>query len=256
MSTAVVKGLWSPVEELAKKLGELAHIENQLADRELFLANMSIELAAFDARYRRQVGTLYAELDEWNAKIAEARAKQDGSEATQFTASQARAQADESHAEAHGETAELDRVEPSIELRSLYREAAKRIHPDLSMDEDDRLRREGWMTELNLVYAQGDAAAMQRIVDEFESSPHSVKGMGVASDLERVIRQINQVRNRFDQIEVEITRLSESDIAKLKANAEITCNSGGDLLKKMERDLQKRVKLARRRYESMVINHE
>ena len=53
-------------------------LQAELAERELFLTNLRAELSAFEALYLRQVGTPYAELDEWNAKIAERLAEQEG----------------------------------------------------------------------------------------------------------------------------------------------------------------------------------
>jgi hypothetical protein len=80
MHTEITCQLSPAEEELAKKRDELVLLQNQLAEQELFLANMRAELAAFEGQYLRQVGTLYAELDDWNAKIAETIAEQDGSE--------------------------------------------------------------------------------------------------------------------------------------------------------------------------------
>jgi hypothetical protein len=250
MSTEIVRG-FPPEEELTKERKKLVLLENQLAERELFLANMRAELAAFEGRYLRQVGTLYAELDDWNAKIAESIAEQDGSDEARSAANQARVQAEESHAAAHGEAAESKEFTPSPELKSLYREVAKRVHPDLATDDADRRRREQWMKEANLAYRQGDAASLRRVLEEYESCPESVKGTGIAADFERVNRQIKQVRGRLAQIEVEIANLIDSDFAKLKAKAEQASKRGRDLLAEMAKDLKSRVELARRHYESL-----
>lgn len=250
MSTEITHRL-SPEQELSQKREELAAAQNQLAERELFLSNMRAELAAFQGRYLRKVGTLYAELDDWDAKIAEMLAEQDGSAEARSAATQARAQAEESHAAAHGEAAESKEFTPSPELKSLYREVAKRVHPDLATDDADRRRREQWMKEANRAYQAGDVAALRRILEEYESSPESVKGTGLAADLERVVRQITQVWNRLAQIEVEIASLCDSDIAKLKAKAEVAITQGRDLLAEMANDVKSRVELARRRFESL-----
>ena len=57
-------------EELARKREQLAILQGQLTERELFLANLRAELAVFEGRYLREVGVLYAELDDRNAKIS------------------------------------------------------------------------------------------------------------------------------------------------------------------------------------------
>ena len=71
MKAQIVRRLSPEEEELARKREELALLQAELAERELFLTNLRAELSAFEGQYLRQVGTLYAELDEWNARIAE-----------------------------------------------------------------------------------------------------------------------------------------------------------------------------------------
>ena len=54
---------------------ELAAIRTALGEHELELVELRRQLAVFQGRYLREVGTLYAELDEWKARIAELRAR-------------------------------------------------------------------------------------------------------------------------------------------------------------------------------------
>src|SRR5271166_346983 len=135
MSTEIVRRGSPEEEELAKKREELALLQADLAERELFLTNLRAELAAFEGQYLRQVGTLYAELDEWNARIAERLAEQEGTEEARSAAAQARTQAEESNSAVHGEAAAAQEFTPSAEMKALYREVAKRVHPDLSIDD-------------------------------------------------------------------------------------------------------------------------
>jgi hypothetical protein len=250
VTKGLVRRLSPEEEELAKKRDELALLQAQLAERELYLANLRAELAAFEGRYLRQVGVLYAELDDWNAKIAELVAEEDGTDEARSAATQARAQAEESHAAAYGEAAKSREFAPSPELKSLYREVAKRVHPDLATDDTDRRQRERLMTEANRAYEHGDGEELQRILDEYESSPDSVRGTGVAADLVRVLRQVKQVKDRLAQIEEEIARLGDSDIAMLQAKAEEASRKGRDLLAEMAATVQSRVNKARQQYES------
>ena len=249
MNTKIVGRLSPEEEELARKREELALLQAELAGRELFLTNLRAELSAFEGQYLRQVGTLYAELDEWNARIAERLAKKEGTEESQSAATQARAQAEESDSAVHGEAAKVQEFIPSAELKALFREVAKRVHPDLATDEADRRRREHLMVEANVAYQRGDAEALRRILEEYESSPESVRGAGIAADLVRAIRQIKQVRSRLFQIELEIASLIDSEIAKLRAKADAARAEGRDLLTEMAEDVRRRIDAARRRFE-------
>jgi hypothetical protein len=163
LTADIVRRVSPEEEELAKKRDELPLLQAELAERELFLTNLRAELSAFEGQYLRQVGTLYAELDEWNAKIAERMAEEEDTEEARSAAEQARTQAEESSAAAHGESAGVQEFTPSAELKSLYREVAKKVHPDLATDEADRHKREQLMAEANAAYQRGDADALRRL---------------------------------------------------------------------------------------------
>ena len=197
-----------------------------------------------------KVGTLYAELDEWNAKIAERLAEREGTEEARSAAAQARTQAEESNSTVRDASAKTEGFKASPELKKLFKEVAKRIHPDYATDEADRHKREQLMKEANAAYERGDAAALRRILEEYESSPVSVKGFAVAADLERVIRQIKQIAARLSQIEVEIASLIDSDLAKLRAKVDAARAQGRELLSEMAEDVRRRIDAARRRFEA------
>ncbi len=133
MSTIVSSRVKPEDEELAKKKLELAKLESELADRELYIATLRAELAAFERQYLKIVGTRYAELDEIDAQIAEQLARQQsGNTQFQDAAQKARRHAEESRSAAEARSSEdQSRALPSKELKSLYREVAKRVHPDL-----------------------------------------------------------------------------------------------------------------------------
>lgn len=249
MGIEIEKRLTPEEEELAAKREELARLEAELADRELALASLKAELAAFEGLYLRRVGVLYAELDEWNARLAELRAEQAGTPEAKTEAAEARSQAQESYSAAHGEAAEVQPFTPSPELKSLYREAAKRVHPDTAVDEKDRAQRERLMKEVNAAYAAGDAEVLRQVLADLENSPDAVQGSGVGADLVRVLRQLKQMRNRMGVIEIEIASLSESDLAKLKVKADAVAAESRDLLAEMATTVQGRINVAKQQFE-------
>jgi hypothetical protein len=163
----------------------------KLAERELDLATLRAELHGFERTYLRIVGSRLAELDEIEAQIAEAGARnQPKDREAQERASQALAQAQESAqaVEAEQEAGKREPFTPSENLQKLYREVARRIHPDLATDEGERKRRHELMTEANRASEMGDVARLEAILRDWESSPESVKGEGRGAELVRVIR--------------------------------------------------------------------
>jgi hypothetical protein len=249
MSSEIVHRLSPEEEELAAKRDELAQLEARLADEELALASLKAELAAFEGVYLRRIGVLYSELDDWNARLAELRAERAATPEARSEATQARTQANESYSAAHGEAAEVQPFAPSPDLKKLFREAAKRVHPDTASDDADRTRRERLMKEVNAAYVAGDEDALRRILADLDSSPDAVQGSGVGADLVRVLRQLRLVKNRFAAINLELAVLAKTDIALLKAKADIAASQGMDLLAEMEADVKRRISTVRQMYE-------
>ncbi len=63
MSTDLTRKQTPEERELESKRAQLAVLEAELAQHELDLATLKAELQTFEARYLREVGVLYAELD-------------------------------------------------------------------------------------------------------------------------------------------------------------------------------------------------
>jgi hypothetical protein len=229
----------SPEErELQAKHGELESLESQLAEQELDLATLKAELGSFETHYLFVVGVKFAQRDELEAQIAEIRARQAPSGGYMHTkAEDARRTANESANAAKHVVRDSTDFLPSERLKGLYREIAKRVHPDLSADERGRTRRNRFMSDANLAYAEGDAARLDAILEEWESSPDSVEGEGVVADLVRTIRKIHQAKKRLPQIRAEILELKSSDVAKLRQETERVKTRGRDLLAEMAAQL-------------------
>ena len=238
-------------EELLRKREELAAIRATLAERELELVDFRSQLAAFEGRYLREVGSLYAELDEWNARIAELRDHLNPSAASTEEAAKARRQARQTYEDAHGEGSKTREFIPSDELKRAYREAAKRMHPDFAADPADLKRRTRSMAAANSAYESGDAEALRRILDEYEASAEAVTGEGIGTELVRTIRQISSAKSRLAAIVRELAALSESEIALLKKQSEETQDQGRDLLAELATAVRQQIELAKRAYESL-----
>jgi hypothetical protein len=249
MSGKIIRRLKPEEDEILRKREELALIRAALAERELELVDLRSQLAVFEGRYLRQVGTLYAELDEWKARIAELKARLNPSAASEARA--AREQARHTYEEAHGKASETHEFTPSPELRSLFCEVAKRVHPDFATDAADQERRTRFMAAANSAYQAGDADALQRILDEYEQGAEAVKGEGIGAQLIRIIRQISLVRTRLSEIEQELATLHRSEIARLKKDADEKEQAGRDLLAELATAVRERIALAKNEYENL-----
>src|SRR5208283_936332 len=142
-----------------------------------------------------------------------------------------RARAEESRTgTAELEAKETIRFSPSSSLKSLYREVARRIHPDLAVDDADRAKRQKLMAEANRAYENGDEAKLRAILEEYESSPEAVFGEGTGVDLVRVIRKIAQVKRRLVEIQAETDQIRTSDLFELRKKVDEGTKQGRDVL--------------------------
>lgn len=235
--------------ELLRKREEQKAAENELAERELRVTHLRAELSAFERQYLHNVGLKYAELDEYKAQLAERlAAEQQGNERAQQAAHDARARANETKTGA-GEKSEHEprAFKASPEMKRTYREVAKRIHPDLTSDRQDRATRQQLMARANEAYERGDETALTTILTEYESSPEAFHGEGPAAELVRVIRRISQVRGRLAEIEAESQAMLRSDLYQLRSRAEEAAQDGRDVLKEMVQKTDEQIAEAKRR---------
>ncbi|HEX5425671.1 MAG TPA: J domain-containing protein [Candidatus Acidoferrales bacterium] len=240
-------------QELARKREEQAAVEGELADCELRAANLRAELGAFERQYLHFVGSRYAELDELNAEIAEKIAEtQPDNERAQRVAREARARAASTKSTAGEKSAnEPKPFRASAELKRLYRDVARRIHPDLTSDRDDRAKRQELMAQANEAYERGDEATLTKVVREYECSPEAVKGDGAGADLIRVIRRISQARSRLTEIEAELQDLLRSDLNQLKARVDQAEEHGRDVLAEIVGKVDEQIAQVKRRLENI-----
>jgi hypothetical protein len=236
-------------QELARKREEQAAIESELAERELRSANLRAELGAFERQYLHHVGSRYAELDELKAAVAERLAQdQPANERAQQAAREARARAAETQSTAGEKSEATPRAfESSSEMKRLYREVAKRVHPDLTSDRADRAKRQQLMAEANEAYERGDETRLRKIFTEYEWSAEAVQGEGPGAELIRVIRRISQARGRLAEIEAELQELLRSDLYQLKVRLDEAQSHGRDVLTEMVQKVEDQIAQAKRR---------
>ncbi len=240
----------SPEErELESKKAILAELEEDLAGCELEYATLAAELLAFQRIYVEAVGELIAELDELEAQIAEVRARrQPKDEASEHNAEAARNRAAES-ARAYNEEskASLPKSEfiPTEDLQRLFRNVAKKIHPDLASNDADHAIREEMMKRANEAYQNSDVEKLRSILEEYEARPESVEGDDIGAKLVRVIRKIDLVNRRIVEIRNETKKLMGSELFILKKKFSDAKSENRNLLSEMATYLQRKIRLAK-----------
>ncbi|MER5450140.1 J domain-containing protein [Streptomyces sp. NPDC002766] len=166
--------------------------EQALIEYEIAVETFRVEVENFSRLHHQKLGPMYARLDELDARIAEARAERTGDPEDRRRADEARARVmpmpgveELFHGWMDGEglfpeaAAMLteqpvrppQRVRPSDEARKLYRELARKAHPDLAPDDTERQRREEFITRVNAAYARGDETLLRELAEEWAKGP-------------------------------------------------------------------------------------
>ncbi len=236
-------------EELLSKQRELLELEEQLTNLELELQDITITLRRFQVKYLQEIVTRYVQIDRLKAELAEALWRRNPQDShLRAEAERIRKSAEESaqaFAHSQAETAdamELLSVPPwDKELKNLYRNAAKVLHPDFETDPALKRKKEELMKQLNFAYQRGDAEAMRQILEGWKSSPEAVSGDSVAAELVRTIRKIAQVRKRIALVERELAQAKESSLWKLYLQCQELKAVGRDLLSEMAMELDKEI---------------
>ena len=234
---------------LLDKREQLAGVRATLAERELEIAQLRGELRGFEVRYFRQVGSLYAELDDLEARIAEREVDLYGSDSSRQRATEARRRAKETHDAAFGDTVEAEEFDPAPSLKTLFRDVAKRIHPDFARDDAEQKHFTLLMARANQAYRRGDAEILQRLLDDYREIHSSIAGEGSAAELLRITRQIQHARRDIAALDAERDALLASEIAQLRVDAEAAAGEHRDLLAELAANVRERIADARHRLE-------
>lgn len=238
--------------ELTRKLFELGQLEEILADRELLWASLSAEICAFELRYGREVGALLAELDRVEAEIAEEMARLQPRDAQAAERARiSRKRFEDSSRSAAAAAASTAPSEPDANLRGLYREVARQLHPDLAADDDSRAIRTRLMAEANRAYAAGDDDTLRALLRDWAGRPESIVEDSVAARLVRTIRKIDQVRGRLKRLVAEIAALQKTDAHELMQRAKEADEHGRDLLAELATKVRRDIAAAKARQREM-----
>jgi hypothetical protein len=244
---------WHPgpgAEELVRRKAQLLVLSEELLGRERALAAYREELHAFETRYRKTLGGRYALLDDLADRLDELRERDDAvpperEDDTDGPAERYPGQGVPGGGQNWdwGERQPKPEPRPVIgeDAKRLFRQLARIIHPDLASDQAERERRTNLMVAANLAYEQGDVAALERLLADWEQSPEAVTGHGVLAELERTVRRIAQVSGRMADIDEELAELEASAMGWLRRRTDKAAREGWDLLAHMVKELDRQI---------------
>ncbi|MGW5273119.1 hypothetical protein ACWEQP_11135 [Streptomyces sp. NPDC004044] len=208
--------------------------EQALIEFEIAVETFRVEVENFSRLHHQKLGPMYARLDELDAQIAEARAARTGDPEDLRKAQEARAlvmpmpgveelfhdwiDSDGLSPEAAAMLTEQPvrppkRVRPTEEARKLYRELARKAHPDLAQDETERARRDEFITRVNAAYGRGDEALLKELAQEWAAGPATQRAE--LSESEELYARLNWLTQRKELLAVLAQELEESAIGAM-----------------------------------------
>ncbi|MGE0131261.1 MAG: hypothetical protein AB7U82_24535 [Blastocatellales bacterium] len=236
-ASGLVPSQLSEEQALLKKREELAELESKHAERESQLANLQSDLRAFESRYLNIVGQRYDELAEIEKEIA----KLQGLDVED----------DEAGSLADDEVGCGQNRFHSDKLKKLYREVARKFHPDLSSCPQERQHRHQLMVEINRAYETGAEDRLQELLEAGEGLEKIEISGAMSAEMILIVRRIAEAKQRLAQIESDAEEITASEIYKLKLRVENSEAMGIDLFADLVAQVDRQIKKARNRLEHL-----
>ena len=232
----------SPEEiELGKYKEQVAQAEGQMLELEAELADMLRSIKWFKDQMTATIAPLILKLHILDVEVAAARGNKAGLDKALQALRELLGDYSVSPTTPPDSDADWQEKPADDELKSMFRDAAKKIHPDLADDEQDRELRTRLMADLNEAYAKGDKDAIRNIVDQYNASEDAVQGEGVGYDLMRMIRRLYQIRNHITELESMKASLEQSDDWANVLAARDTEDRGENYFRNFSEKLMKRI---------------
>lgn len=253
--------------EYARYLGEVETRRRRIADLETEIQALKEALGRFSAEYHTRVGKLFAELDRIELEIAECEYRNtrlqgepdiepaDLDREIHEHFSRQREQVHEEEEETRRyERASREEQHPILDapteamLKSLFRDLAKRFHPDLARTVVERERREIIMKRINEAFYNRDIAALQAISAEaaFEDASFDQKTIG--EKLVWAIREVSRLDALISSITEEHRALMESELGQLWQRQQ----SGENIIERLAREVHSDIEKAREGLDQLI----
>ncbi|SEN44554.1 hypothetical protein SAMN05216267_1005150 [Actinacidiphila rubida] len=201
--------------------------EQALIEFEIAVETFRVEVENFSRLHHQRLGPMYARLDELDALIAETVAAHSGERADIERAWEARALVLPMPGveELFGGLLGSDgvrpvedpnpprRVRPGREAQRLYRELARKAHPDLAQDDAEKERRSAFIARVNEAYAYADEEALRALSAEWEAGPQPEEAP--PSQAEVLYARLEWLAERKEKLAALAAELDESAIGQM-----------------------------------------
>ncbi len=239
-------------EKLARLRAELAQVQDELIDAETDLADQMVDIRAFEAEFEARAGFLMTQLADLEAEVNDYLDRIQQRRNKQVFGSDYRS-ADEQYRRTWERPAQAKPAPPppppspatQAQIKKLYRQLARRFHPDLAADESDRAYRTERMTAINDAYAARSLTELLVFTVEMEktavSRPSRQPGQTDADMIKALRDEIHRCHRRLREIDLERQTLHNRPSVEMALEAKLAQRRGRDLLAEIAADLEREI---------------
>ena len=160
--------------EIERLKGIIADLQTERDGLEMTLTNFAVELKSRVGNLRTELNRVRRQVSEYRRRIERLRENDlldpeqvEREVAEEFAERLRQEQEAEEQAAREGQRIDVERPRPQLdaeteaEILRLYRELAKRFHPDRARNEKERARRTDIMLKINVAYSERDLLTLQ-----------------------------------------------------------------------------------------------
>jgi len=242
----------------------IAGLQGERDGLELTLTNFAVEL-------KGRVGALRVELNRVKRQVAEYRRRIERLResdlldpehierevAEEFAERLEQERMAEEQAAREGQRVDVERPRPQLdaeteaEILRLYRELAKRFHPDRARTEKDRARRTDLMLRINVAYSERDLVTLQAMAREADTGDPSTVLLSEEERVQWAHRVIARMNMQIAELTQQIEMLRRSETFQMWKSPEDSSES----IQQVERRVRDRLNRERDRLDEAIIDY-
>lgn len=132
-------------------------------------------------------------------------------------------------------------------IKRLYREIVRLVHPDHASSDSDRALRHQYMVEVNQAYEVRDHEWLQNILRELRRRVELNHRDGNSARYQLLIRRLDEIEEKLGALASEIESLTRTDLYRVYVEAQQAQAEGRDLLEEMAIELDDEIERTKAR---------
>ncbi|NHZ72216.1 MAG: DnaJ domain-containing protein [Aquificales bacterium] len=223
----------------------------ELIEAEAVLADRRTDIEAFEFEYEATVGVLLmqlerveAEVDDYLDRIKLRRNEKIFGTAFRSVEDQYRKTWQSPPSAPPPKKKAIVSENTEAQIKKLYRQLARRYHPDLAADEAERVYRTEMMTAVNDAYAARSLAELLALAKELKAKGQtepSGKGVSEIGMIQALEEELTRCQRRLRQIDLDMQSLYTHHLVELSTEVKFGKQQGRDILAEMAEEVERQI---------------